>query len=139
MLPGRNIPFRSDPLPQPNFFILYVDNPQHSAAFYSSLLGLTPVESSPTFAMFALETGIMLGLWSKHTVEPAARGQEPGGGGEVAFAVGGRSRVDALHAEWAGRGLPIAQAPTTMDFGYTFVALDPDQHRLRVFAAGEGS
>jgi hypothetical protein len=32
------------------------------------------------------------------------------------------------------RGLPIAQAPTAMDFGPTFVALDPDGHRLRVFA-----
>jgi len=31
--------------------------------------------------------------------------------------------------------LPIAQPLTQMDFGYTFVALDPDGHRLRVFAA----
>jgi hypothetical protein len=30
--------------------------------------------------------------------------------------------------------LKIAQAPTAMDFGMTFVALDPDGHRLRVFA-----
>ncbi len=30
--------------------------------------------------------------------------------------------------------LPIAQPPTAMDFGLTFVALDPDGHRLRVFA-----
>ena len=27
-------------------------------------------------------------------------------------------------------------APTAMDFGFTFVALDPDGHRLRVFAPG---
>lgn len=32
------------------------------------------------------------------------------------------------------RGLSIAQAPVAMDFGMTFVALDPDGHRLRVFA-----
>ena len=36
--------------------------------------------------------------------------------------------------EWGGRKLTVAQAPVEMDFGYTFVALDPDQHRLRVFA-----
>jgi predicted enzyme related to lactoylglutathione lyase len=28
----------------------------------------------------------------------------------------------------------VAQPPTRMDFGFTFLALDPDGHRLRVFA-----
>ena len=117
----------------PNFFILYVDSPARSAAFYQELLGRKPVESSPTFAMFALDAGIMLGLWSRHTVEPAANGT--GGGHEVCFAVEGKARVDELYADLSKRGLPIAQAPVELDFGYTFVALDPDQHRLRVFAA----
>jgi len=31
-------------------------------------------------------------------------------------------------------GLVIVQAPTEMDFGYTFVASDPDGYRLRVFS-----
>jgi catechol 2,3-dioxygenase-like lactoylglutathione lyase family enzyme len=117
----------------PNFFILYVDSPARSAAFYEELLGRKPVESSPTFAMFALDSGIMLGLWSRHTVEPAAGGT--GGGHEVCFAVEGRARADELFADWSKRGLAIAQAPVELDFGYTFVALDPDQHRLRVFAS----
>jgi catechol 2,3-dioxygenase-like lactoylglutathione lyase family enzyme len=117
----------------PNFFILYVDNPVKSAVFFQDLLGSAPVESSPTFAMFALGSGVMLGLWSRHTVEPAARGT--GGGHEVCFAVDGKARVDALYADWGKRGLTISQAPVELDFGYTFVALDPDQHRLRVFAA----
>lgn len=117
----------------PNFFILYVDNPAKSAAFYQELLGRKPVESSPTFAMFALDAGVMLGLWSRHTVEPAAK--STGGGHEVCFAVEGRARVGELHAQLSKRGLPIAQAPVELDFGYTFVALDPDQHRLRVFAS----
>ena len=116
----------------PNFFILYVDNPPKSAAFYQELLGRAPVESSPTFAMFALDAGVMLGLWSRHPVQPAAR--VAGGGLEAAFAVRGRPAVDAAHAAWSGRGLEVAQAPVELDFGYTFVALDPDQHRLRVFA-----
>src|SRR3954470_7620049 len=117
----------------PNFFILYVDNPAKSAAFYQDLLGKAPVESSPTFAMFALEGGTMLGLWSRHTVQPAAAIM--GGGHEVCFALGSKSRVDALYADMARRGLVIAQVPVELDFGYTFVALDPDQHRLRVFAS----
>ena len=115
----------------PNFVLLYVNSPATSARFYADLLGTEPVEASPTFAMFALESGVMLGLWSKHTVEPAATAA---GGAELAFCVGGNDVVDATYANWCGRKLEIAQAPTTLDFGYTFVALDPDGHRLRVFA-----
>jgi catechol 2,3-dioxygenase-like lactoylglutathione lyase family enzyme len=116
----------------PNFILLYVDNPPQSARFYADLLGKPPVESSPTFAMFALETGVMLGLWSRHTVEPAAAGAP--GSGELAFTVADKDAVQRLHGDWSGRGLRIAQAPTDLDFGRTFVALDPDGHRLRVFA-----
>lgn len=95
----------------PNFTILYVDNPPHSAAFY--------------------DNGTRFGLWSRHTVEPAANASP--GSVEIAFAVGDRTEVTRLHDTWTQRGLPIAQNPTAMDFGYTFVALDPDGHRLRVF------
>ncbi len=116
----------------PNFVILYVDNPPKSAAFYQDLLGRAPVESSPTFALFVLDAGFKLGLWSRHTVEPAA--QVTGGGNELCIAVDGNQRVDQLFADWSARKLTVAQAPVEMDFGYTFVALDPDQHRLRVFA-----
>ena len=115
----------------PNFVLLYVRNPVESAAFYAGLLGKPPVESSPGFAMFALESGVMLGLWAAHDVQPAA---STPGGGELAFAVDGRDTVRAQHADWVARGLPIVQPPTDMDFGHTFVALDPDGHRLRVFA-----
>jgi hypothetical protein len=36
-------------------------------------------------------------------------------------------------ADWKKRGLNILQEPVQMDFGTTFVATDPDGHRLRVF------
>ncbi|MCG5243937.1 VOC family protein [Azospirillum doebereinerae] len=119
-------------MPDLNFVLLYVDSPAASAAFYADLLGKPPVEQSPTFALFAMESGVMLGLWSRHTVEPAAIAS--GGGAEIAFAVDSETVVRATHEDWSGRGLPILQAPTAMDFGFTFVALDPDGHRLRVFA-----
>ncbi len=118
----------------PNFIILYVDSPTMSADFYAALLGKPPVEFSATFAMFALPSGVMLGLWSRHTVEPAAA-PTLGGGSEVAFAVENRDQVTSLYNTWTARGLGIAQKPVDMDFGHTFVALDPDGHRLRVFAA----
>ena len=120
----------------PNFILLYVDNPPASAAFYTELLGHPPIESSATFALFALASGVMLGLWSKHTVEPAAPAQF--GGSELAFTVNDADAVRAKHRDWAARGLPIAQAPIELDFGHTFVALDPDGHRLRVFSSAAG-
>ena len=121
-------------MPDARLVILYVEDPLKSAAFYSDLFGRTPLESSPTFAMIALTEAMMLGLWSRHTVEPAAAAI--GGGGEIAFVVGAGAEVDAVHADWQGRGLAIAQAPVDLDFGRTFVALDPDGHRIRVFAPG---
>ena len=114
-----------------NFVILYVDNVPASAAFYADLLGAPPAEASPGFAMFAMPSGLMFGLWARDTVEPKAGAN---GGSEIAFTVADAEAVKAYHADWQGRGLPIAQAPTDMDFGRTVVALDPDGHRLRVFA-----
>lgn len=117
------------------YLLLYVDSPATSANFYSRLLEKPPVELSPTFALFVLDSGLKLGLWSRHTVEPAA--QAAGGGGELAFSVADNQTVDSLYAEWTEQELTIAQAPVALDFGYTFVALDPDGHRLRVFAPSD--
>lgn len=122
-------------LPAPNFVILYVASPTDSARFYTSLLGQPPLEASPGFAMFALNPGTMLGLWAAAHVEPTATAP---GGSEIAFSLDSRAAVDAAHAAWKAHGLPIAQPPTAMDFGYTFVALDPDGHRLRVMVPTEG-
>jgi catechol 2,3-dioxygenase-like lactoylglutathione lyase family enzyme len=119
----------------PNFVLLYVDDPTASAAFYTDLLGKPPVEASPGFAMFATASGVMLGLWKRLEVTPPSSTR--GGGGEVAFAVASPAAVRETHAAWSGRGLVIAQEPTELDFGYTFVALDPDGHRLRVFAPSQ--
>lgn len=119
-------------MPHPNFVLLYVDQPQRSAEFYAGLLDSPPVEASPTFALFALPSGVMLGLWSRHTAQPAPAGGA--GAMELAFAVDGDDAVRDMHQAWTRRGLPVIQAPTHLDFGFTFVATDPDGHRLRVFA-----
>ena len=114
-----------------SFVLLYVDNPPASASFYADLLNTKPLETSPTFAMLPLNGDVMLGLWQRRNVEPVASAP---GGGEIAFTVADQAAVESTHADWKQRGLPIAQPPTAMDFGHTFVALDPDGHRLRVFA-----
>ena len=77
----------------PNFVILYVDSPERSGAFYGALLGRQPVEASPTFMLFVLDGGFKLGLWSRHTVEPAAAAA--GGGAELVFALDMPDAVDA--------------------------------------------
>jgi catechol 2,3-dioxygenase-like lactoylglutathione lyase family enzyme len=119
-------------MPEFSFVLLYVENPPASANFYSGLLGKPVIESSSTFAMLPLREGCMLGLWSRETVAPAPAALP--GAGEIAFTVADAQEVETEHQKWAARGLVIAQQPTRMDFGHTFVALDPDGNRLRVFA-----
>jgi catechol 2,3-dioxygenase-like lactoylglutathione lyase family enzyme len=116
----------------PDFILLYVENVSASAAFYQGLLEKPPVENSPNFAMFILPNGMSLGLWAGHDVQPKPKAA--GGGAELGFTVKDNAAVEALHQDWSARRYAIAQKPVQMDFGYTFTALDPDGHRLRVFA-----
>lgn len=115
-----------------NLVVLYVKDPGASSAFYKKLLDRPIVQSSPKFAVLPLGKEAMLGLWQREDVEPRAVNET--GGGEIAFTVANAEAVRATHEAWKARGLKIAQAPTAMNFGHTFVALDPDGHRLRVFA-----
>ena len=114
----------------PDFILLYVNDPTASARFYGDLLARQPLEASPGFVMFGLSDGMRLGLWRKDTVTPAAN--QPGGF-EIGWPVESDADVDRLSVEWSARGVTIAQQPEDMDFGRTFTALDPDGHRLRVY------
>lgn len=119
----------------PSYILLYVNSPAVSGRFYQALLASEPVENSETFVLFALATGLKLGLWSRHTVEPAP--SAGGGGGEIGFQLDSDAEVDATHAAWKALGIPILQEPVVLDFGRTFVGLDPDGHRLRVYALAQ--
>ncbi len=121
-------------MPDFSFLLLHVENHAASAVFYNDLLQIPILEQKDDFAMLPLRDGVMLGLWAKATVEPENGGQP--GASEVAFTVADAAVVEATHADWKARGITIIQAPTQMSFGSTFVALDPDGHRLRVFAPG---
>ncbi|MGC5700609.1 VOC family protein [Pseudomonas sp. NFXW11] len=112
------------------YFLLYVDSTSVSTAFYSRLLDKPPAHSTEAFALFILDSGIKLGLWSRPNVEPEA--QAAGGGSELGWAVDSRATVDELHRHWQQLGMTIAQPPTETGFGYTLLGLDPDGHRLRV-------
>lgn len=108
--------------------LLFVANPQKSSLFYQELFEMKPIEESPTFVMFALKNGVMLGLWSKYTAEP--RVEASAGAMELCFPT---TDVDALYEAWGKKHLTVAQKPTDMDFGRTFVILDPDGHRIRIY------
>jgi len=119
-------------IPSLGFVLLFVINPQKSALFYRDILEITPIEESPTFVMFALRNGVMLGLWSCYTAEP--RVEETAGAAEICFAA---DDVDSLYESWGKKHVTMAQKPTDMDFGRAFVALDPDGHRIRVYKLHE--
>ncbi len=114
------------------FILLFVANPQKSSLFYQQILGIKPLESSPTFAMFGLKNGVMLGLWSRYTAEP--RVEAAPGAQDICFPA---EDVDALYEAWGKLHVAISQKPTDMDFGRTFVALDPDGHRIRIYKMRE--
>jgi predicted enzyme related to lactoylglutathione lyase len=115
-----------------SFVLLFVENVARSAEFYARLLDKPVAESSPTFAMLPAGPNLMLGLWRRDGVEPPAGAP---GGCEIAVALPDAAAVEAAHARWSGFAT-IAQSPTRMDFGFTFVATDPDGHRVRAFAPG---
>ena len=119
---------------EPTAIVLYVDNLVLSSQFYQDLLGIKPEEASPTFHSFTLSNGMGLGLKAKHAVEPPA---DKNGGGELAFTLDNNKKVDALFAEWQERDINMALPPTVVPYGYTFVALDPDDNRLRVVSLGK--
>lgn len=119
--------------PNLGFVLLFVKEPLKSTQFYQKALGISPLEQSETFALFALSNGIMLGLWSYKTAQPEVTANP--GASEIAFSY---DNPDLLCKEWKKQGILIAQEPTQMDFGRTFVALDPDGHRIRIYRLQQG-
>ncbi|MCA9242129.1 MAG: VOC family protein [Planctomycetales bacterium] len=116
----------------PNSVILHVSDVEASTEFYRSVLGSDPVETFEGFAVFMLSDTITLGLQAADQIDPTA---EPHvGGSELSLSDVDRDTVDRLHVEWKSLNVPMALEPTELDFGYTFVATDPDGHRLRVCA-----
>ena len=115
-----------------NLVVLYVEDAQASSAFYQKLLDRPVAQSSPKFVLIPLGNGTMLGLWQRDAVEPPSASQA--GSSEISWAAADEEAVRVTFEAWTKRGVRIAQAPTAMPFGHTFVALDPDGHRLRVLA-----
>lgn len=121
---------------KPSTLLQYVRDVAASATFYSGILGKQPVEQSPGFALFLLGDGAALGLWQREDVQPPVTAEA--GAAELAMVVANPDEVQQLHDAWRSLGVQIAQAPVTLEFGHTFVGVDPDGHRLRVYSRAEG-
>ncbi len=117
-----------------NYVLLAVRDPLASAELYTRLLGREPVEKASTFVLYVLPTGLKIGLWLAADVVPKPL---QAGGVELSFTEDSKDAVRATYEEWMKLGLTILQEPTEMDFGFTFVAQDPDGHRLRPFVPAE--
>ena len=121
---------------KPSILVQYVRDVATSATLYRGILGTAPVEQSPGFALFLLGDGAALGLWQRDDVQPPVDAE--GGAAELAMVVANPDEVRQLHDAWRALGVQIAQASVTLEFGHTFVGVDPDGHRLRVYSRAEG-
>ncbi|OMJ33895.1 drug:proton antiporter [Sphingomonas sp. Sph1(2015)] len=111
--------------------LLHIADMGVSTDFYRGILGRDPVDAGDAFTLFALDSGTTLGLWRRDVIEPVADGES--GAIELGF-WRNHDGVDACHADWLGKGVAMLMPPTDRPFGRSFVALDPDGHRLRVYA-----
>jgi len=114
--------------PKLGIVLLFVESPAKSCEFYKMLLQKEPLEASPTFCLFQLENGVQLGCWSRHTAEPRVTSLPATS--EICFS---DEEVDKVFEAMKAKNIPVLQEVTDMDFGRTFVAADPDGHRIRIY------
>jgi len=89
-----------------------------------------PMATFPTYVAFGFQDGLTLGLWSVKAKHFVSGGSGPRA--ELAFIVSDEAAVRALRERWHNAGVHIEQDLRKAVFGLTFVALDPDGHRIRV-------
>ena len=79
---------------------------------------------------FAFDNGLFFGLWSTKARNFVSDGS--GNRSELSFMIDGEQAVQDLCNKWKSFDVIIEQEPHEAVFGLTFVALDPDGHRIRV-------
>lgn len=115
---------------QPNLLLFYVNDPLKSAEFYEKLFEKKPAAAFPTYVAFEFDNGMFISFWSVNAKNFVSSGT--GHRSELAFMIKGENNVRELYNKWKKLGVEIEQDLHVAVFGLTFVALDPDGHRIRV-------
>jgi catechol 2,3-dioxygenase-like lactoylglutathione lyase family enzyme len=113
-----------------SYVILFVRQPETSAAWYRDVLGCTVKSSTPEWVEID-GGGVTLAL---HEIGPGAPDMRPGGT-EVVFGV---PDIHAAHATLRERGVTFVQEPRVVcevpgGVGMSGVFKDPDGHLLSIF------
>lgn len=114
----------------PNLILLYVKDPIVSALFYERIFEGKPVAAFPTYVAFTFENDLTVSLWSTKAKNFVSCGE--GHRHELAFMVAEENEIIRLRDHWVSLGVRVEQDLHEAVFGLTFVALDPDGHRIRV-------
>jgi predicted lactoylglutathione lyase len=112
--------------------VLYVEDVQLSMAFYEGVFECQPKLLSPTFAVVEFAENVKVTLKQADALTPSS--QVRGGGTELSIPATSRAELDNLFEKWKKLSVVFAQEREESVYGVNFVALDPDGHRLRVFA-----
>lgn len=112
--------------------VLYVEDIKTSTEFYTKLFSCEAKALSPTFISINLGSGPLLEL--KQRAETLPPSEITGGGTELSIAVSNKECLMAVYEAWVANGVECLQPPTDLVFGTTFVVLDPDKHRVRIFS-----
>jgi len=113
-------------------FLMYVDDIDLSKAFYTEIFKCDAQVLSPTFIAFSLSENCTIELKQLAQVSPPAT--VTGGGSELSIEVESAEALTDLFECWRQKSVEFIQTPTELIFGLTFVAVDPDGHRIRVFS-----
>lgn len=113
-------------------FVLYVTDVSKSKHFYASIFECEPNVLSPTFVALDFADNVTITLKQRDALTP--KSTITGGGTELSMPVTDKSTLDELYQSWIEKGVEFVQHPESSVFGVNFVAVDPDGHRIRVFA-----
>lgn len=112
--------------------VLYVESVQLSMVFYKKVFECEPKLLSPTFVVVEFAENVKITLKQTDALTPSSSVR--GGGTELSIPTINRTELDTLFEKWQALGVNFAQEREESVYGINFVALDPDGHRLRVFA-----